>query len=73
MINQVKKTSNIQVIKPSLPKGGGDIKGLGETFTPHEFSGGMGLSIPIPATSCRDLNPGLCSITVPEMVTVLLV
>jgi hypothetical protein len=49
----------INVIVPSLPKGGGDLTGLGETFSPHEFSGSSGLSIPVPATPCRGFEPKL--------------
>ncbi|CAM2063930.1 Salmonella virulence plasmid 65kDa B protein [Sulfidibacter corallicola] len=49
----------IKVIEPKLPKGGGDLKGLGETFTPHEFSGTAGLAIPISATECRGFTPSL--------------
>ncbi len=49
--------NKINVIKPSLPKGGGDLTGLGETFSPHEFSGASSLSFPIPATPCRNFAP----------------
>ncbi len=62
MPEQVKNLSSahkINVIKPSLPKGGGDLTGLGETFSPHEFSGSASLSIPIQATPCRDFEPHL--------------
>lgn len=59
MSSSPENAQKINVIKPSLPKGGGDLKGMGETFAPHEFSGSAGLSIPIPATSCRDFTPGL--------------
>lgn len=51
--------SEIKVIEPSLPKGGGTIKGMGEEFAPHEFSGAASLSIPIPSTACRGMSPQL--------------
>ncbi len=47
----------IQVQKPILPKGGGTIQGMGETFAPHEFSGSASLSLPVPASPCRDFEP----------------
>jgi len=40
--------SVIKITRPSLPKGGGAIKGIGETFQPQEFTGTAALSIPIP-------------------------
>ncbi len=43
----------------SLPKGGGAIKGIGETFQPNAFSGSSGLSIPFPATPARGFEPKL--------------
>ncbi len=43
----------------SLPKGGGAIRGLGESFQPNEFTGTAGLSIPIPTSPCRGFEPGL--------------
>lgn len=52
-------SKGIQVISPSLPKGGGSVQGMGETFTPHEFSGAAGMTIPIPASPCRDFEPHL--------------
>jgi RHS repeat-associated protein len=38
----------------SLPKGGGAITGIGETFQPNGFSGTGSFSIAIPVTSARD-------------------
>ncbi|MDE5089099.1 MAG: SpvB/TcaC N-terminal domain-containing protein [Trichodesmium sp. St16_bin2-tuft] len=43
----------------SLPKGGGSIQGLGETFQPDEFTGTAGVSIPISTTPCRGFEPQL--------------
>lgn len=48
------------LIKPpeiSLPKGGGAIKGIGETFQPDSFSGTGSYSIPFALTNARELNP----------------
>lgn len=47
----------IQVQKPELPKGGGAIQGMGESFAPNEFNGTSSLSLPIPATPCRGFEP----------------
>jgi len=38
---------------PSLPKGGGAIQGIGETFQPNLFSGTGNFSVPIPTTPGR--------------------
>jgi RHS repeat-associated protein len=43
----------------SLPKGGGAIKGIGETFQPNPFTGTGNLSIPIYTSPCRDFEPKL--------------
>ncbi len=55
-----RETSNqITATQVSLPKGGGAITGIGETFQPDEFSGTAGLSIPISTTPCRGFEPQL--------------
>ena len=43
----------------SLPKGGGVIKSIGETFKPDLFSGTASYSIPIPTTPARGFEPKL--------------
>ena len=43
----------------SLPKGGGAIRGVGETFSPNPFSGTGSFSVPIPVTPCRNSEPQL--------------
>ena len=43
--------------KVSLPKGGGAIQGIGETFQASEFTGTASLSIPIGTSSCRGFEP----------------
>ncbi len=43
----------------ALPKGGGAIKGIGETFQANEFTGTAALSIPISTTPCRGFEPQL--------------
>ena len=49
----------IEASKLSLPKGGGAIQGVGETFQANEFSGTAGLSLPVFASPCRDFAPQL--------------
>lgn len=49
----------IQAQQLTLPKGGGAIKGLGETFAPDGFSGTGGFSIPLPVTPARGAEPQL--------------
>ncbi len=51
--------SNFNVVTPSLPKGGGALKGMGEAFSADEFMGSASLSIPIPVSPCRDFEPHL--------------
>ncbi len=43
----------------SLPKGGGAIQGIGETFQADEFTGTATLSLPLPTTPCRGFEPQL--------------
>lgn len=43
----------------SMPKGGGAIKGIGESFQPDAFSGTGSYSIPIPVTPARGFEPQL--------------
>jgi hypothetical protein len=49
----------------SLPKGGGAIHGIGETFQPDEFTGTASLSLPIPTSPCRALSRASASTTAP--------
>ncbi|NEO34975.1 MAG: sugar-binding protein [Moorea sp. SIOASIH] len=53
------ENSKITTNQLSLPKGGGAIQGIGETFQANEFTGTAGLSIPIPTTPCRGFEPQL--------------
>ena len=50
-------SKGIQVQKPSLPKGGGSVQGMGETFAPNEFSGSAAMNIPLPISACREFEP----------------
>ncbi|GFZ99428.1 SpvB/TcaC N-terminal domain-containing protein [Okeania sp. KiyG1] len=52
-------SKQITATQVSLPKGGGAIQGIGETFQPDEFTGTAGLSIPISTTPCRGFEPQL--------------
>lgn len=56
MSNGDRKITATQV---ALPKGGGAIQGIGETFVPQEFAGTAGLSIPIATSPCRGFEPQL--------------
>lgn len=47
------------VQKLELPKGGGAIKGIGESFEANFFTGSGSFSIPIPLPACRNLKPSL--------------
>lgn len=51
--------NKIQVQNVSMPKGGGTIKGIGETFQPNAFSGVGSYSVPIPLTPARGFEPKL--------------
>ena len=52
-------SSKILSPKVSLPKGGGAVQGIGETFQLNPFLGTGNLSIPIPTSSCRGFEPQL--------------
>jgi hypothetical protein len=56
---QVDNNDRIQKPTISLPKGGGAIKGIGETFQPNIFSGTGSYSIPIPVSPARGFEPQL--------------
>lgn len=43
----------------NVPKGGGAIRGIGESFSPNGFSGTSSFSIPIPVSPCRSFEPRL--------------
>ncbi|MDJ0899037.1 MAG: SpvB/TcaC N-terminal domain-containing protein [Xenococcus sp. MO_188.B8] len=51
--------NQITATQISLPKGGGAIQGIGETFQANEFTGTASLSIPIKTSSCRGFEPTL--------------
>ncbi|MBC7862699.1 MAG: sugar-binding protein, partial [Bacteroidia bacterium] len=53
------QSAKISVQEISLPKGGGSIKGMGDSFQPNSFSGTGSYSIPIPVTQARGLEPQL--------------
>jgi RHS repeat-associated protein len=50
---------SIQAPSISMPKGGGAIQGIGETFKPNAFSGTGSYSIPVPLTAARGFEPKL--------------
>ena len=53
------ENTKISATQVSLPKGGGAIQGIGESFQAAEFTGTAALSIPIPTSPCRDFAPQL--------------
>ncbi|HEX3043482.1 MAG TPA: SpvB/TcaC N-terminal domain-containing protein [Bacillota bacterium] len=58
MPNEAPK-SKISIPQIALPKGGGAIKGLGETFQPNPFSGTGSFSLPVYTSPCRGFEPKL--------------
>jgi len=52
-------TPAIEVRRVETPSGGGALQGMGESFAANEFSGAASLSIPLPASTARDLTPEL--------------
>ena len=57
--NPSEDSTGIQVQEISLPKGGGAISGMGESFRADEFTGTANLSIPLTTSPCRDFEPQL--------------
>ena len=57
--NSQEKENLIKAPELTLPKGGGAISGIGETFKPDPFSGTGNYAIPIPVTKARGLEPQL--------------
>jgi RHS repeat-associated protein len=53
------RTTPITATELSLPKGGGAIQGLGETFQANEFTGTATISVPLPTSPCRGCEPQL--------------
>lgn len=51
--------SKIEVPSIAPPKGGGAIRGIGETFTPDAFTGAGTLSLPVYASPARGFEPQL--------------
>src|SRR5258708_23545877 len=53
------KNSSIAGTPLSLPKGGGALQGIGETFQAEAFTGVAALSLPLPTSPCRNFEPHL--------------
>ena len=51
--------SKIEAPQVYLPKGGGAIKGMGESFAPQAFSGSAGFSLALPGATARGFTPSL--------------
>ncbi|WP_139487948.1 SpvB/TcaC N-terminal domain-containing protein [Brevibacillus dissolubilis] len=56
-VGQTSQQPDLTVVEPSLPKGGGAIRSIGETFKPQLFTGSGNYSIPIYASPCRNAEP----------------
>lgn len=56
-----KDTGNNKIKSPkvTLPKGGGEIQGMGETFSPNPFTGSPSFTVPIEVTKGRGVAPHL--------------
>ncbi|MCG8419478.1 MAG: hypothetical protein MJE77_16225 [Proteobacteria bacterium] len=50
------RSAGVSISQLRLPKGGGAIKGIGETFRPSSFTGTASFSIPIATPEARGLN-----------------
>ncbi|MBB6498857.1 Rossmann-like fold-containing protein [Pedobacter cryoconitis] len=57
--NSATEPARVTIQQPTLPQGGGAIRGIGDSFQPDFFSGTAGYSIPIGLTSARGLEPKL--------------
>lgn len=55
----MERSGKISAPAVSLPKGGGAISDIGETFQPNAFTGTADLSIPIATSPARSLTPQL--------------
>ncbi|WP_038251161.1 SpvB/TcaC N-terminal domain-containing protein [Xenorhabdus nematophila] len=55
----MKQSSTFSVTELSLPKGGGNITGMGEAMTPAGHDGMAGLSLPLPISAGRGYAPSL--------------
>ncbi|QNR24556.1 SpvB/TcaC N-terminal domain-containing protein [Croceimicrobium hydrocarbonivorans] len=51
--------SSLNVTEISIPKGGGAIQSIGDTFQPNRFTGTGSFSIPIPLAKSRGFEPEL--------------
>ncbi|MDN5201282.1 SpvB/TcaC N-terminal domain-containing protein [Fulvivirgaceae bacterium BMA10] len=54
-----KEDRSVQAPSVSLPKGGGAIKGIGDTFKPNTFTGTGSYTIPFPVSTARGFEPSL--------------
>src|SRR5215212_10133641 len=51
--------SLLKINQPQLPKGGGALSSINNTFQPQAFTGTGSLVIPLPVSSCRGFEPNL--------------
>jgi RHS repeat-associated protein len=59
MSKKINNTEKISFTDVSLPKGGGAIKGIGETFKSNIYTGTGSFSMPIYTSACRGFEPKL--------------
>lgn len=57
MGKEASKTKQIAFTDVALPKGGGAIKGIGETFVADMFSGTGSFTVPVYTSPCRGIEP----------------
>ncbi|WP_269765200.1 SpvB/TcaC N-terminal domain-containing protein, partial [Burkholderia ubonensis] len=53
------QTGSVTVAAPTLPKGGGALRGMGETLGEAGMTGQAGVSVPLPASAGRGYAPSL--------------
>lgn len=51
--------SKLQFVAPQLPKGGGALSGVSDSFQTTAFSGASSLTVPLPVSPCRGFEPSL--------------
>lgn len=58
-MNTMQETGSVTVAAPSLPKGGGTLRGMGETLGEAGMTGQAGVSVPLPVSAGRGDAPSL--------------
>jgi hypothetical protein len=58
-MNTTQRAGNVTVATPALPKGGGTLRGIGETLGEAGMTGQASMSIPLPVSAGRGYAPSL--------------